>query len=164
MTAPTEFSGPGKRPGPYEDGPPVTVPMTRAEQIAAVRVRAIKDALSEWVWKDADAPRLGAGAQWQIARFLAAQEGERDGTEVADAVVVPRRLLRGLLDETDYEKSNALHGEAQALLADPAGALAKHDAEVLRAAALQVPLRFDWTTAEVMAFIRERADRIEAQP
>jgi hypothetical protein len=38
-------------------------------------------------------------------------------SEVAEAtVLVPRRLLSGLLDETDYEESNALHAEANRLL------------------------------------------------
>jgi hypothetical protein len=34
------------------------------------------------------------------------------------SVSVPVRVLRGLLDETDYDKSNALHGEVQAILTD----------------------------------------------
>jgi hypothetical protein len=34
------------------------------------------------------------------------------------SVSVPVRVLRGLLDEADYDKSNALHGEVQAILTD----------------------------------------------
>ena len=86
----------------------------RAEQ-AERQVREIREAMAAVVKRaEEGADAWGACShEWSRIDELRALSGVSGPT---DSVLVPKRLLAGLLDETDYEASNALHGEAARLL------------------------------------------------
>lgn len=125
------------------------------------RWRAVGPNAAE-LWNECSYCRAKEGLPAATRPCPLAPKGERGEAEVAAAVEAVLPVGPRPFADAYFIGAHDLAARIRAALADPAGALAKVKAEVLRAAADEARVVFVSPTFSL--WLRERAERIEAQP